>query len=152
MAILIEFVVPGVPATGGSKRYLGQRNGRAIIVDNDKRNRSWRDAVACEAARAMKGRAPLVGAVRVCINFSMPRPKSHYSSAKQGEKLKPSAPEHHSKRPDIDKLSRAVMDALTGVVWRDDAQVCRKSAEKTYSDQPGARIVIQALDSQPSQG
>jgi crossover junction endodeoxyribonuclease RusA len=44
--------------------------------------------------------------------------------------------------PDLDKVGRALMDALTGVVYRDDAQVIRLDAGKSYGD-PGVAITIE---------
>jgi Holliday junction resolvase RusA-like endonuclease len=49
-------------------------------------------------------------------------------------------------RPDVDKLTRAVLDALTGVAYKDDSQVVQINATKHYLDEgghpaePGARI------------
>jgi Holliday junction resolvase RusA-like endonuclease len=37
---------------------------------------------------------------------------------------------------DGDKLMRAALDALTGVVYKDDSQVARWSGSKTYSTEP----------------
>jgi Holliday junction resolvase RusA-like endonuclease len=39
-----------------------------------------------------------------------------------------------------------IFDALTGVLWRDDSQVCHVAdAKKTYGDAPGVHIEIQSL-------
>jgi len=46
------------------------------------------------------------------------------------------------KRPDIDKLARAVLDALTGVAYEDDEQVVKLVASKEYTDNPGVTIKI----------
>ena len=39
-------------------------------------------------------------------------------------------------RPDLSKLVRAVEDALTGVIYADDAQVVSEYTEKHYADNP----------------
>jgi len=44
---------------------------------------------------------------------------------------------HPTTKPDLDKLVRAVGDALTGTLWRDDAQVIAATAEKRYADNVG---------------
>ena len=59
--------------------------------------------------------------------------------------LKNSAPDHHTKRPDIDNLRKLVMDALTNVFWRDDSLVCEGTTIKKYSDQPRTEIRIKLL-------
>lgn len=45
-------------------------------------------------------------------------------------------------RPDIDKLARAVLDALTGIVFRDDAQVVKLHCSKSYSDEASVLIIV----------
>lgn len=50
--------------------------------------------------------------------------------------------------PDVDKLARGVDDALTGMLWRDDAQVVRLVAEKRWSDKPGVFVTVNHMDDQ----
>ena len=45
-------------------------------------------------------------------------------------------------RPDIDKLSRAVLDGLTGVAYEDDEQVVKLTAVKEYGNIEGVTIRI----------
>ena len=50
--------------------------------------------------------------------------------------------------PDLDKLARAVGDALEGIAWRNDAQVTHLTASKAYADEwvvPGVQISIEEL-------
>jgi len=69
----------------------------------------------------------------VNIQFYFTRPKRMYNSKGM---LKPGIDSiTHITYPDIDKLSRAVLDALTGVVWEDDACVCKLIAEKRYAEE-----------------
>jgi Holliday junction resolvase RusA-like endonuclease len=42
---------------------------------------------------------------------------------------------YHTKRPDLDNLVKSVKDALTGVIWKDDAQIIRLTAEKRYGQE-----------------
>ena len=42
----------------------------------------------------------------------------------------------HTKRPDVDNLGKAVIDALNGVAWDDDSQITHLHVEKKYSDHP----------------
>jgi len=41
---------------------------------------------------------------------------------------------------DLDKLVRAVLDALTGIVWKDDAQVVALKATKVQGVTPGVEV------------
>ena len=115
------------------------------MVESSKAVGPWREAVRTETQRVMDGRAPLDGALRVEMCFYLPRPKSHMS-ARGG--LRPSAPAHHITKLDLDKLCRAVGDAMTaGGICRDDSQVVVLHAEKLYADDypPGARIIAESL-------
>lgn len=129
--VFLDFFVPGRPAPQGSKRHVG--NG--ILVESSKALAPWRTTVAWHAAQVYRA-APLDGALTVQVEFVMPRPKSL-------PKRQPTPP--HTKKPDTDKLIRGVLDALTGVVWRDDSQINDLHPTKRYAEldeQPGARIRV----------
>jgi Holliday junction resolvase RusA-like endonuclease len=86
----------------------------------------------------------LTGAVRMSIRFFLPRPKSHMNSIGL---LKKNAPTCHTKKPDLDNLTKAVMDAATAAgAWGDDSQVCQTWASKLYAGDPYAEIIIQELE------
>ena len=61
--------------------------------------------------------------------------------------LKPSAPAHHIKTPDLIKLARAVEDAMKGIIYQDDSQVCREHLSKVYADdgRTGVDVIVEAL-------
>jgi Holliday junction resolvase RusA-like endonuclease len=139
----IEFFVPGIPAPGGSKRAFVV-NGRAVVTDDSKRNKPWRACVSLAAREAYRG-DPLTGPLDLEVTCYMPRPKSHYRSGKMCALLKLDAPERHTKKPDATKLLRAIEDALTGIVWQDDAQISDQHVYKRYCSKVGARVVVRSL-------
>lgn len=124
-------------ATQGSKRSVGH----GILLETNKRLRPWRSLVT-EAALATNH--PLINhPVSISLTFRFLRPKGHYN--KSG--LSPKAPAHLTSRlkGDIDKLSRAILDALTGSLLHDDSQVVQLAAHKRYctpDEKPGALITI----------
>ena len=122
----VRFFVPGVPAPQGSKRHVG----RGIMVESSKAVGPWRERVALAAHDVMiAGQMPVFsGAVEVLLDFVMPRPKS----APKGRYV-PAA-----KRPDLDKLCRSCLDALTSVVFSDDSQVVRIVASKELAAADGS--------------
>jgi Holliday junction resolvase RusA-like endonuclease len=70
--------------------------------------------------------------------FWFDRPKGH-------SKARRSKSEPKISRPDIDNLCKLVLDALNGVAYNDDGQVCVLLAEKRYigpDDQAGTEIII----------
>jgi len=76
------------------------------------------------AARSLWTGEPTEEPVGLSALFMLPR------TVKLTWKRKPMVRMHHTAPPDRDNCEKAVMDALNGVVWRDDAQVCRGSIEK----------------------
>lgn len=146
----LAFRVHGTPAPQGSKtrtRY-GMRD------DNAERLRPWREAVK-QAALDVAPPAPLTGPVNVTAAFYFARPKGHYGTGRNSQRLKASAPALPTGKPDIDKVQRSCFDAITDAgIWLDDAQVATVTAAKLYADpyagvHPGADITITPLGDQP---
>lgn len=99
------------------------------MIESSKRVKPWRADVKAAAEKMFTeaGFAPFDGPVSVSLAFVMPRPKSAPKS-----KHVPAV-----KRPDVDKLARAVLDALTGVAFVDDSQVIELAASKRLSNVAG---------------
>lgn len=126
-----QFFVPGIPVQQGSKRHVG--NG--VMVEMAKNLRPWRDSVTYAARAACRQDCDLqTGPLTATLTFWFPRPKSHYRA---NGLLKPNAPTYKSSAPDVDKLARAVLDAITGSgLWHDDAQVAGLQLTKRYANEP----------------
>lgn len=137
----LTFTVYGEAQPAGSKTAGRTTDGRMFVRDAAKRSRPWKTQVAQTAGDAMNGAGLLDGALELSVIFTVPRPKSHYGA----RGLRPSAPEHPTKRPDITKLLRAVEDACTGIVWRDDAQVVHQHARKRYGEPACAEVQVSEL-------
>ena len=141
----ISFEVPGDAQPQGSHKVYPVR-GRFVVAHDNPRLRPWRDTVAWHARAEMAGRPPMAGPVAVELTFRYQRPKGHFG--KRG--LRPSAPTDHVVKPDIDRLARAALDALTQAgVWRDDAQVVCVVALKRYADRSGATVVVERAETAP---
>ena len=76
----------------------------------------------------------LTGAIVLELMFTLTRPKGHYGTGRNAGKLKPSAPEHPTTQPDMDKMLRAVQDGLTHIAWQDDSQVVFAKIGKRYCE------------------
>lgn len=129
----LRFDVIGTPAPQGSKRHVG--NG--VMVESSKKVKPWRQDVAAAAREAAEreGWTAPDGDVPVFVSFRLARPRGHYGTGRNASVVRPSAPLRPAVKPDLDKLLRSTLDALTtsGVI-RDDAQVCLLSATKEYAD------------------
>lgn len=141
----LEFFVAGVPKPQGSKRPFTQigLDGKPVtrlVESAGGPLKLWRKRVEVAARNeaAKSGWRTPGGAVRVEVEFWLPRPKSHWGTGRNKGKLKPSAPRLHTTQPDRDKLERAVNDALTtaGVI-RDDSANQSGDGWKWYEEAPG---------------
>src|ERR1035437_7630268 len=143
----VSFVVRGLPAAQGSSRaFVVKAKGgkaRAIVATDAHKLTSplgaWRSDLAKEARETMGARPLLDGPLRVRVVFVFPRPNGHYlpaNSKRPVRQLRADAPVYHCARPDVDKLQRALLDALKLVVWHDDSQVADIRARKVYEGEP----------------
>ena len=128
----MTFTVIGTPAPQGSKRHVG----RGIMIESSKKLKPWRDSVTHAAMAAHQGAAALDCACVLNVMFFLIRPKAGKKEV---------APR---RKPDLDKLIRSTMDAITAAgIWTDDSRVVRIFATKLFADQwehkvPGAEIYI----------
>jgi Holliday junction resolvase RusA-like endonuclease len=136
---MIEFRVPGVAAPQGSKKAFKTRGGRIALVESCSRVKPYRATVAL-AAREVWAEGATHGTVGVSIAFTFVRPKSHYNA--KGV-LRAGVATHPGKGiGDLDKLCRAAIDGLTGVIYADDSQVVSLVATKAYGNTAESRISI----------
>ena len=140
LPITISFFVAGVPIPEGStKGFYNEKAKRVIITHDNPTLDQWRQRIATEAQHEAKGTFFIAkndgvnDGVEVRMRFLLPRPKS----AKKGARP--------TKRPDVDKISRSGLDALTDVLFEDDSQVLVLIARKVYQDAdkaPGVLITV----------
>ena len=142
----LQIWVPGTPVPKGSaKAFIPRGWKRAIITqDNAAKQRPWASAITLAARDA--GCEPMDGPIDVEILFRMPRLRSHFGSGANADRLRDNAPLYPVCKPDIDKLARCVLDALTGVCWRDDGQVTILTCRREYAIAPGAEITVTRTD------
>jgi len=126
---LLHWFVEGTPIPQGSKTAMVV-NGRAVMFEANKKHKAWRDHVKATVGSL---ETPTTNPVRVELMFTFERPKT----VKR---------EHMSVKPDIDKLSRSVLDAITGGIVKDDSQVIILNARKEYGDKAGVLIRVMEID------
>lgn len=155
---VLDVIVYGTPESAGSKTAdpvmrrdasgrsvpVVDKNGRPVFRqrDSNKRSYAWKDAIAQVAATALEGAPLLLDAVWMEFVFYRPRNEGHYGSGRNRHLVKDSAPAAPIVAPDVLKLARAAEDALTGVLYKDDAQITREVLEKRFGEP--ARVEIRA--------
>jgi Holliday junction resolvase RusA-like endonuclease len=140
--------VSGEPATKGSSQAFAARSKQGYTGKvgyrpvNKPKLVAWTEAVRSEASRELARVLPAwaddpAAPIVVRVIFWLPRPKNHYGTGRNSGQLLPSAPRYHTGKPDVDKLARAVLDALRAAgVYRDDSQVAQLHCSKHYADAP----------------
>lgn len=139
--------VQGNPVAKKRPRFVRRGVGVKVYNPSEKDEAAFLSLVA-----VLFEEAPLLtGPVHIKLTFVMQRPKSHYGTGRNENKLKVSAPIYHTTTPDCDNLAKLVMDALNGYMWVDDAQVTKVDVWKTYhekDDQFGPRTLITVYEVQ----
>lgn len=143
----MKLVIYGKPATKGSSRAFPRRSGGiTVLPDNRPALKAWetivRDAAQAEATIAEGTLA--TGPMLARATWWLGRPKGHLTS--KGE-IRNGAPHYPIAKPDLDKLARAIFDALKGVVYGDDAQLVELQLRKRYADHGAApRLELEVLE------
>jgi len=159
-ATRIEFEVPGRPVPQGSARAFagkGKAAGKAFLTNDPTGTISkWRGDIR-DAVGHLKPARPIAGPVRLELTFGLVRPRSHYLPANRTRPapvLRSDAPAACVTGPDTDKLERAVLDALTDVIYLDDAQVYEVLGRKVWIEAggPGLRATAAFMDEVPTIG
>jgi Holliday junction resolvase RusA-like endonuclease len=83
---------------------------------------------------------PLAGPLRMNIEFYFARPKCHYRTGKYSKELKATAPHIHTNMPDIDNLSKFILDAMNAVFYEDDRQVVELNSHKEYLNDQSNKV------------
>lgn len=88
-----------------------------------------------------RGHDLLTGPIDLDVCFFLPRPKGHYGTGRNAGIVKPSAPQFPAVRPDADNYLKFVKDCLNGLVWKDDGQVVKVTAEKRYTNSTPRTVI-----------
>ena len=136
---MIKINVPGVPVPQARPRFT--RTGHAYETAKCK---AYKAVVAAAERAAMKGKEPITGPVLVVCQFFLPIPKG-WVKAKRKDALDDVI--RPLKRPDGDNLEKLIWDALTGIVWSDDAQIVQWAGAKWYGN-PETVVKVIEIDAE----
>lgn len=130
----MRFEIPGIPVPQPRQR-VAVRFGHATTYTPAAHPVNAFKAATRLAAQS-SGVTPLSGPVALSAVFVLPKPASRTRSKDAGRVVAVQV------KPDCDNLAKALLDALTGQAWADDAQVARLAVEKRYvvTDADGVAI------------
>lgn len=132
-----RFVALGKARPQGSKRAFVSKKGRAVMLEDAGDVYDWRRTVAWSATQQIPSaeRSPLIdGPCRLELVIYRPRPKSTKRSMRWPWT-----------KPDTSKLLRAIEDALTSVLYRDDALIVDTRVRKLFGEPARAEVVVTEL-------
>jgi Holliday junction resolvase RusA-like endonuclease len=135
--MLIE--IPGAPIAKRRPRFA--RRGKFVTTYNDQETEEGR-WLWC-AKPQITGRFD--GPVRMVCIFRFSRPKSHYGTGRNENRLKPTSPVVHINKPDVSNLVKFAEDCLNGMAYRDDSQLVEILARKEWADEPGTMVILEAI-------
>jgi len=146
----LTFQVTGEPKGQPRPRAFARKMGNVHVArfyDSDVAD-AWKRQVALAVMQAVNvSKWALTEApVAVELRFAMPRPKSHTGA----KGMKPSAPQFHAGKPDVDNLAKLVLDQITknGRIWRDDSQVVSLRCDKFWAlgNEQGCSVMITTIE------
>lgn len=137
----IKIVIPGQPVPQGRPRFSAKPYPHAY---DPKPSADYKKKVKAVALRNMPQK-PLSGELEVEVHVYKESLKS-FSNAKkidaEARILRPIT------KPDADNYAKGILDALKGVIWKDDGQVVDLIARKYYSMDPRAEVFIRQISGQ----
>jgi Holliday junction resolvase RusA-like endonuclease len=131
------FTVYGHPVAKGRPRF--SRVGKLTKTYTDAKTKMYEESIASAARLHMFPREPLETPLSVTLIVHVGVPAS-YSKKRTTACL--TGEEWPTKKPDIDNVAKAFLDAMNGIVYKDDVQVIRLYVSKTYSIDPHVHITV----------
>lgn len=134
--MILTFTVPGEPRGKGRPRF--SRSGHAYT---DSATREYEEKIvlyyrmACGAFRFQEK-----AFISVDITAYLPIPKIATKASRDAMEEKKILP---SRKPDVDNIEKAVLDALNGIAYKDDSRVFRTSCVKYYGSEPRIEVTIE---------
>lgn len=126
--VIVEFTIYGNPVAQGRPRFA--RIGNNVRAYDPGKSRGWKDDVRLQALQH-RPKELIAGAISLHLMFHLPRPKSL-----------PKRVTEHTKKPDAENLSKAVCDALEGLLYHNDSQIVRLTVEKQYAGSNGPMVRV----------
>ena len=120
------------------------RRGRGVVAYERKEMKVWRAECSKLIKENLKAGELIETPLKIDATFYIQPPK--YISSRRRLRGKLEAEEIFcSKKPDIDNYLKALLDSMTGIVFKDDGQVVECRARKLYSLKPRIEFEIKEI-------
>jgi Holliday junction resolvase RusA-like endonuclease len=140
---MIRIVVDGSAVPYSERTRIGRSKSGKLAVWSYRPDKvqDYQTTVGWSARQAMVGQPPLAGPLAIAVTVFAQVPPS-WSRKKRAAAL---SGELRPGRPDWDNLAKAIGDALTSIVFADDAQIAEAQISKRYDAKPRLEIEIHRI-------
>lgn len=83
------------------------------------------------------------GALSVRMSFTIPMLKSFTKKQSLMAKILELLPH---KKPDLSNYIKSTEDALNGILWNDDGQICQLICDKRFGDAPSVQVEVSVIN------
>lgn len=135
---MVKFTVPGKPV--GKQRPRFSRTCTGVRTYTPRKTQEYEDLVRISYRAVSKEK--LKGAISATIYGYFEPPKS--ISKKQRERML-NGDISYIKKIDSDNLAKSILDALNGVAYDDDSQVCLLIVQKLYGEKARVEVVLEEI-------
>lgn len=131
----ITAIIPGEPVGKGRPRFT--KGGTPYTPEKTRAYETKAAIIYKLAARGYKFLRHVPVSVMIRAFYSVP-----VSDSMRQRERKLTGAVLPCKKPDIDNVTKIILDALNGLAYEDDAQVVSIRADKRYSDRPQVEITV----------
>ena len=135
--LMVNFTVYGPPQ--GKARPRFRKIGNFVQTYTPAKTKSYEDEIKMFAKAAMGATEPLETPVEVFLYIRNTVPASY--SKKRTEACL-SGQEKPTKKPDLDNVAKAYLDAMNGVVYKDDCQIISLHVTKVYAEIAAVEVLV----------
>jgi len=133
----MKFTVPGNPTGKGRPRVT--KNGTYTPQKTKDYQKKVATIAVIESDNYFTSDEPLVATILCYYPIPKSMPKYKRKMIEEGT-LYPIV------KPDIDNVAKAILDALNGVIYKDDNQIVELHIKKLYSDNPRVVVKIEGIE------
>jgi len=134
---MIVVRLPQEPRGKGRTRFSSRNNSHRT----PEKTRAYESALAQQSMAAMSGKDMLEGPLNAIV-LAVFEPAKSWSKKRKASAL--AGDIRPTKTPDVDNIAKSALDAMNGIVYKDDAQVTNLTVRKFYGPEAYVEIEVSA--------